>query len=389
MSLTSLKVKDFQSIENAEVEFGKFTVFTGPSSSGKSAFLRAAKALARNTFNPSQVRMGSKETVVSMEVNGRVVTAVRGKSKSTYRLDDEEYTKAGRTVPEDIEKVLSMPLVADLDATFSTQFDKPFLISEPGSVGAKVLGELTNVGVLHSGVREANRRTLEVRSNLKVKEQDLADCISSLSEFEDLDSSLESLQIIEKLLSNTEEARSQINVLTELLGSVDSFHEELSRAKENIVDLSELESGLGDLANSESKLVVLDRVIADIKTKGSQLPDWDFSSVPDIGNLSEDISRLETLDRLVSRLEEMQSTLPDWDYTQVPDTTSTDEECLEDYLKLSSLIASLQTKVVDLKNMSATLEEAETKTRRVEEELNNFLPDTCPLCGNGTKRHEH
>ena len=122
--IENISVQDFQSIEFGKVDLGKFTVFTGPSSSGKSAFLRALHGLTRNSFNPSQVRLGQSVTTVS-DVDGRKVEAVRGKSKSTYKLDDEEYTKAGRAVPEDVEAVLSMPLVADLESSFATQFDKP------------------------------------------------------------------------------------------------------------------------------------------------------------------------------------------------------------------------------------------------------------------------
>lgn len=216
MTLLRAHVSDFQSISNVEVEFGRFTVMVGPSNSGKSAFLRALRGLLRNTVVPANVRQGTDRAVLAATFDQGEVSAERGKSLSTYRLGEEVYTKSGRTVPPDVARFIALPEIAGIDATFAFQFDKPFLLSEPGATAAAVIGSLTNVSVLHAAVREANRRRSEVAATLKVRRTDVERYTDALDEFRDLPQRRATLEAAEQALEavqSLQERRTRVAAL--------------------------------------------------------------------------------------------------------------------------------------------------------------------------------
>lgn len=175
--ITEVKIRRFQSLLEADVVLGGLTVVTGPSNSGKSAFGRALRALARNTAGSQHVSHGHKAAAVIVETeDGRSASIERGKASSTYRLIDEHghediYAKSGTSVPEDVAKWLAVP-EGEVDVHFTTQFDGPYLLNVTGSMAQKVLGSLTNVTLLAEASREANRRRSEAGRTAQIRRQD-------------------------------------------------------------------------------------------------------------------------------------------------------------------------------------------------------------------------
>lgn len=160
--LTRVKVENFQSLADVEVEFparesgGSLTTIVGASSTGKSALLRALHLWARNASSV-HVRAGEKSTTVAADIGDRAISVTRGKALSTYTLDEEIFAKSGTTVPEEIVKAHGLD-PADPDIHFSFQFDKPYLLAETGSVAATVFGRLTHANRLREAAREGARR---------------------------------------------------------------------------------------------------------------------------------------------------------------------------------------------------------------------------------------
>lgn len=382
MTVDSIEVKNFQSIEKGKVELGKFTVLTGPSSSGKSAFLRAAQAIVRNNFTPSQVRQGSTQSELGMEVAGHHIKAIRGKSKSTYMLDEEEYTKAGRTVPTPVADVLSMPEVAEVEATFSGQFDKPYLVADPGSVAAKVLGTLTNVSVLHGGLRETNRRSLEARSSLKGREVDLEGVALKLEAFEDLDVRLnklsaaqeayESLQTLEVRVKAVEAAMANLQRLAVLLKESISSQPDLTRMETitssvDLPKLKELARAVEQVVRSQTSLDSLyvpeTSGLVDLLTKATGNKEL-------IQDLTSAVGNLISLKQQVKELGRMKE-LPD-----SPDIRPLKE--------LNAYVFQIQAKASELKEVLGEVSEFSKKIQENESERATLLEgySTCPICGN-------
>ena len=381
--IENISVQDFQSIESGKVDLGKFTVFTGPSSSGKSAFLRALHGLTRNSFNPSQVRLGQSVTTVSAIVDGRKVEAVRGKSKSTYKLDDEEYTKAGRAVPEDVETVLSMPLVADLESSFATQFDKPYLIADPGSTGAKVLGTLTNVSVLHDGMREANRRKLSINAEIKVRKADLEKDNEEVEQYADLTSLEESISKAEDALIRIQYIQRDATEVDSLVDTVSLRNRTLEQYEKEVVDLSAYSKTLEEVTSDLHILSGVDGAVNNIQILKRQLPTWKYKDVPsDMDEAERLIAQALELYTITSRIESLNKDTPDWDYTAVPSSDRLDTNTLSDLSSLDRLLTDMVSSFESLKMYTLNKKKASIEVERLESELHNILEgvDMCPLC---------
>ena len=383
--IENISVQDFQSIVSGKVDLGKFTVFTGPSSSGKSAFLRALHGLTRNSFNPSQVRLGQSVTTVSAIVDGRKVEAVRGKSKSTYKLDDEEYTKAGRAVPEDVEAVLSMPLVADLESSFATQFDKPYLIADPGSTGAKVLGTLTNVSVLHDGMREANRRKLSINAEIKVRKADLEADNAEVEQYLDIPILEESISQAEAALANIQKLQRDAVEVGGLVDAISLCNHTLEQYEKEVVDLS-VHTKVHEKVSSDLHILSgVDRVVCDIQNLQQQLPTWRYKDVPsDIDEAKLLISQAVELSEITNRIRLLNKNIPNWDYTAVPssDGFSIAVNTISDLESLDRLLTDMVSSFESLKMYTLNKKKASIEVERLESELHNILEgvDMCPLC---------
>ena len=383
--IENISVQDFQSIEFGKVDLGKFTVFTGPSSSGKSAFLRALHGLTRNSFNPSQVRLGQSVTTVSAIVDGRKVEAVRGKSKSTYKLDDEEYTKAGRAVPEDVEAVLSMPLVADLESSFATQFDKPYLIADPGSTGAKVLGTLTNVSVLHDGMREANRRKLSINAEIKVRKADLEADNAEVEQYLDLPLLEESISKAEDALIRIQYIQRDATEVDSLVDTVSLRNRTLEQYEKEVVDLSAYSKTLEEVTSDLHILSGVDGAVNNIQILKMQLPTWKYKDVPsDMEEAERLIAQALELDTITSRIHLLNKNIPNWDYTAVPppDGLSIAVNTISDLSSLDRLLTDMVSSFESLKMYTLNKKKASIEVERLESELHNILEgvDMCPLC---------
>ena len=246
-----LKVTNFQSISKADIELGSFTVIVGPSNSGKSALLRALKAVVRNVNSPSSVRVGHKVFTAEVEYTGHRISIERGKSHSTYRAvlpsgAEEVYTKAGRDVPEDVQKILDLPNPSGPDLVFSSQIDPPFLLAETGSVAAKMIGDLTNVSKLHAAAKEANRRRLEASKIKTIREEDARSIAEKIkADYGDLPVVKAALEDAQALLSSVREKARKRDRLTELLSDlslVESAEKTLEEGLQEIPEPADIEA---------------------------------------------------------------------------------------------------------------------------------------------------
>lgn len=160
-----LTIRDFQSIEELDIECGSITVIHGESDTGKSAVVRALYALAFNDYPKGHVRDGAKASEVSVTVSGEVVRAFKGGGTNGYELQrpekSEKWDKVGTEVPAEVTdqlgwRVLELDDGSKFTPSFQQQFDAPFLLTDTPSRRAKVLGTLTNVATLYAAIKEAN-----------------------------------------------------------------------------------------------------------------------------------------------------------------------------------------------------------------------------------------
>jgi DNA repair exonuclease SbcCD ATPase subunit len=168
VQLELVEVRNYQALAHAEVRLRSFTVITGETGAGKSAFFRALELLAFNARGTGYITAGAKTCTVSVAA-GRVMARItRSSSRSVpdsyqlarlvpvpaggYGWTAVKYTKLGGQVPPQVTAELGLtPL------NFSRQFDAPFLLGLPGTQLAQRLGELTNVSLVLGAAAAASR----------------------------------------------------------------------------------------------------------------------------------------------------------------------------------------------------------------------------------------
>ena len=72
--MVTVKVRNFQSIKNSEIEVRGFTAVTGANNSGKTAFCRATRGVFQNTPGTGFIRHGETECEVSVAFDDGEIT---------------------------------------------------------------------------------------------------------------------------------------------------------------------------------------------------------------------------------------------------------------------------------------------------------------------------
>lgn len=209
--LEQVTIRNWQSLVNVDLLLGRFTAIVGPSSSGKSALMRALRAVASNVSGTDKITRGQKTAAISVRTDTHLVTLEHGRfSNDTapgwyYRLlpvggTEERYTKLNRAVPQAITDALRIDPVPTKGASinFASQHDPPFLLLDSGANVARTLGELTNVDRIFEAGREALRRRNAASSTLKTREADLAALIADAKQYAGLPQRLSAIQKAEQ-----------------------------------------------------------------------------------------------------------------------------------------------------------------------------------------------
>jgi exonuclease SbcC len=237
MSLTRLQVTNFQSLKNVDIELGVFTVIVGPSSSGKSALIRAVKALASNVRGTTAVTRGQKALAITARTETHVVTLERFERSASYKINGGEggnltFTKLGGEVPFQVTDALRIEPVSEQagSVNFAGQFDKPYLLDESGSVVARVLGELTNVNAIFEAVRAANRIRQNAASTVKMRQNDLERVKGQLGAFQGLQDRVKALAEAEEIDGRRQNLEAQIGRLSSALNTLRLSHRAVEKA---------------------------------------------------------------------------------------------------------------------------------------------------------------
>jgi DNA repair exonuclease SbcCD ATPase subunit len=193
--LRRIEVRNYQSLREADVPLGWFTVITGPTGSGKSALFRAMMMLARNARGTSYISHGQSSCSVTAG-DGRFVarlTRSAGRGKNEYRLarlvptpqpggegwTAVTYSKLGGQVPPQVEALLALS-----ELNFARQIPQvPFLLSLPGTEIARRLGDLTNVSLVLGAAAEAGRLRKQAQRELDTAQQRRDSLMEEAQEF--------------------------------------------------------------------------------------------------------------------------------------------------------------------------------------------------------------
>ena len=251
--IKSIRIENFQSIKKADIICGMFTCITGPSDSGKSAFIRALHACitARRGFDFATFGEDNVNIGVAFADRSTIVWR-RTKSTGKYTLRDgkeiKEFTKYGHSCPEEVVSLARLGNIAideqiSFNPNFSSQFDALFLISERGSVIAKILSTVTNANNLLLAVREANLVAGKKATELKIYEEQLLELNEQIQDFDWLDTTGEQLTILKARIETAKQKRKLLDNLLESEHKLRSIQKKkldnnvLLKSIQNVIDL--------------------------------------------------------------------------------------------------------------------------------------------------------
>lgn len=183
-------IQDFQSISKANIEPHGLTLIVGESNQGKSAILRAVKAAAENHFRPGQVKTGHQFAQVHFKDTdtGDVLSVRRSYQGGSplYRLNDLEFSKLGRSLPQEVLDFLSLSEVdvagESVSVNFHTQFQKPLLLDKSQQKIMELLSTSSSMEDLKKAKQLVNEQRLQLQGSLKSLSQRHIEALKALEQ---------------------------------------------------------------------------------------------------------------------------------------------------------------------------------------------------------------
>jgi len=249
--IESIRIKNFQSLRDVELEFGKLTVIVGASSSGKSALTRAMKAIAMNSLDSDYITRGTKVSAITVKTSETSVTIEREiGGSSVYKVaksgsEESRFTKLNRQVPSEVTEALGIsPGTQEVASiNFAGQFDAPYLLKEGSSSVARVLGELTNVSTIFNAVKEASRRAKNASGLVNIRKKDQDKLLLQLGDYANVMQQAKSITQVEALLAQATTTQARMDLLANLIGKAKKASEALEAVRNipALPDIAELE----------------------------------------------------------------------------------------------------------------------------------------------------
>lgn len=257
-----IHVRNFQSIADASLEVKGLTVVTGTNNSGKSALLRAARAVFRNAPGTAFIRHG--ETKCSVELDFAKDGKLRwekgtGKrDRPTYVINDGTPIHPGTAVPDEVAAFGVFPIQVGGQEEWpniAPQFTgQVFLLDRPGSALAEAVADVERVGHLNGALRRSEGDRRQASAALKVRLSDLVEHEAEAKKFEGLDDALTALGVLE-------ESQKKLQTLARAMVHLTEQRDRLRRARDNVARLAAVRDlevpFLGDLKQVQADLVAL------------------------------------------------------------------------------------------------------------------------------------
>ena len=220
--IQKVKIENFQSWKEVEIDFDSFNIIEGKSSSGKTAIIRAISMVLQNDWDTSWLRKGESKAKVSLFYDdGTVLIRCRGNENTVALM--EQSGKVHKWV-KDIATHYP-PEVADtiqMDGyNFSSQFDGHFFIGLSPNKRAEALGEFSDLSKIDQLISLNQKNIRQSNSSSKFLIETIDSLLLDKERVDDIKSSLPSSQQIE-----------EVNQLVDQTVKLKKYLQQLSQLKE-------------------------------------------------------------------------------------------------------------------------------------------------------------
>lgn len=396
--MLKIRVENFQSIEDSEIEVSGLTVITGTNNGGKSALHRAVFGAVTNARGTKFVRHGKDQCTVTLTFgDGRTLVWEKGDKINSYTVDGKTLNKVGAGAPPpEVQALGIVPIEAagrELWPQFAHQFTgQVFLLDQPGSVLAESIADVTRVGVLNEALRNTQSDRRAQGAELKVR-------VSDVAKLEALESTYSGLDVVEMLAREAEALDREVVTLQEQLAITTSLRDDIETFTDAVGDLLPARwiemplsgrayiddlKALTEVQELASKLAAARAVQAQLSPVAAiTLPD--DALVVRAEKVADAITLLRGLrDRMAPLLEVVREGVAIRDALSIPlldaGVPMGQMQTLETLRQLQRDLATRSNLTRDLKSEAATLE---TQYEEALHEVRDLLGGVgdCPICG--------
>lgn len=216
--LTKIKLKNFQTHKNLEIEFDEITTIIGKSASGKTAVIRALNLIFNN--KPSGFRYithGEETARVTLEVDGSTIIRKRSKNLNKFFLDKSEYTAFGNDVPIDIKNLLNIN-----ELNIQKQLDSPLWFNlSPGEISKK-LNSIVNLEEIDESLAFISTEVRKVGSELIICEERITEAEKNIKEFSWSEEAFNKLKKLEEFEKEINKFKNELEELEHLKKQINS-----------------------------------------------------------------------------------------------------------------------------------------------------------------------
>lgn len=267
--IKQVRIQGFQShIDSTFTLSPGLSIITGPSDAGKTAIIRALRWLA---FNEPQgeafihaVRDGdgnlvsqAEQATVTVELDdGTVISKTRRKGKTIYTHSAYADPWEKAELPLEIKETLGLHKQQYGDnfetcLNFAYQLDPPFMLSETGSTGAKILGKLAGTEVVDKAIGAVVKQTHQTREIIRQSEKAIGQYDVELLEFLHTEEHLERVENLTKQYSAVEAKIKSIGQLTELGKRYSTYRVRRDEAYTTLIQLESVPTLVASLEKIE------------------------------------------------------------------------------------------------------------------------------------------
>lgn len=394
--MIEVEVRDFQSIEHATIKIDGFTALVGRSNIGKSAFVRAVQAcvtgapvgayVRHNPLCPRKTRK-AKECRCQCSVHIRAedfdLLWEKGDFVNRYTFNGTVYDKANQGTPDFL-----LPFVAPIKVgddkellQVAEQFQPIFLLDQPGTVIADVLGDVAQLDRINEAMRMAEKDRREAVATRKVRNRDITVTAQKLAAYDGLDGVLAVVRVTEDRFKAIEAQRGKAIECRGYLDKLSAIRSE-TRALAGVDSILPPDPApLLDRLKTFEKVLVYSVQVADRAVSIRALSGVEAVKVPEPAPLGAKLQTFERLADWVSKMYVFQA----WFDARLPAsrTTIPDTSTLTEAFDRFTLVQGLARRAEALEGAIATLEEqiAELEREATETDQEFKALGVCPTCG--------
>jgi len=325
-----IRVKDFQSIRDAEVVIEGLSVVTGPNNSGKTALLRAVRGVFTNPPAGPLVRQGAAFLSVELTFDdgtqilwekGWEKPGQKGAGINRYSINGVEIQAVGRGAPPEIAALGVREIQAASDRVWpqvAEQFDGTlFLINRSGSAVAEALSDVEKVGKLTTALKLSEKDRRSADSELKVRRKDVEDFENTLKKYDGLDLVSAAVVSVQKTRQTVLEKAREVQVARVLLQKLQEAQGEVEKLKLFEVGVPKVSGALQQLADLREAQGLCKR-LSNAREEASKYPGLEVS-LPGSEVALELQATLSSTRSLQGQLQKVQGELSDLADLNLPD----------------------------------------------------------------------